>query len=97
MSGRELREKYAQHLGLCALVVDFSQRPDLPRRACDCGLEKAFADDPDVVKALRALRRFHDNSVSGHDRGVILFISAQIQEMFHVRLTEDGGWEWTDE
>ena len=67
----------------------------------------ALADPPDVVVLLRfAKREVRRNrcEAMGCDPLYLLgnsdgfeMIQAWIEDKFHVRLTDDGGWEWTDE
>jgi len=73
-------------------------------------LTKAMADDPDAVAALRILAetaREHEKLMddeaqdwnAGYEYGfydAAVSLAFEIEKAQHVRLTDDGGYEWTD-
>ena len=52
-----------------------------------------LAADPDVVAVLRAIKKLQPDSSCPL---TLSYLAHQIEQQFHVRLTDDG-WEWTDE
>jgi len=70
---------------------------------CQCPacqtVESVIADAPDVVGVLGLILELR-NSVepAGHNlpfRSALDFVYERISGAFHVRLTDDGGYEWT--
>jgi len=73
-------------------------------------LNAALAADPDMVGALRVLAESvaeHDKLKdddgtdwnAGYEYGwydASVSLAYQLEQQFHVRLTDDGGYEWTD-
>ena len=51
-------------------------------------VRQALADDPDVVKLWMTFKDQEWIEVAG--------LKEWIQATFHVLLTDDGGWEWTE-
>ena len=62
-------------------------------QGCHCGLEEALADDPDVVKVLRLIHSDKNDWIPGIS-GVE--VGQWIEQTFHVRLTDDGGWKYVE-
>ena len=61
-----------------------------------CQKRTVLADDPDVVKVLRQVRAAANSTVRGSDERLLNLLADEIAERQHVRLTADGGYEWTD-
>jgi len=92
MSERKLRE-LANHWGNCRL--GHGGEP------CTCGLVEALADAPDLVWLLRWVRHQENHThteVAETWRRKAAFgdVAGAIEAQFHVRLTDDGGYEYTE-
>jgi len=65
----------------------------------------ALADPPDVVVAARKVMKIHaeilgneaPTAYSATACGTLWDVRKMLEATFGFRLTEDGGWEWTDE
>lgn len=96
MSERELRE-FVSHEVDCPMRYSHA-----PLDRCSCGLDKALADEPDMVKHLRWLKaqatwgEQHGSGTAGHWADFCEAMIDRVSKEFHVRLTDDGGWEWTE-
>lgn len=91
MSEKKLREWIESGEGTIVLCP--------PETACaSCQeLYDAVAADPDVVEMLRELEQTFQ---AWRFRDVTEFYDAMrqyLEEKFHVRLTEDGGYKWVEE
>jgi len=101
MSERELRE-FVQHEDWCAITA-YGNGAGV---ACSCNVGPALAAPPDVVEVLRMMSEWKERHI-GSETGyafappdvLLMTLEAAINDIedeFHVRLTEDG-WEWTDD
>jgi hypothetical protein len=103
MSERELREASKRLFYACMILSQRSVEAML-------AVNKALADDPDVVKVgLRAMERARECEQRADrvirdtlEESYLMGMAKAFDEMsewasatFHVRLTDDG-WQWTD-
>jgi len=96
MSERQLRENYAQHRGPCSFIMDFGHRPDVPRKKCDCGLQEALADDPDVVGLLRWAYEQLGYAGGGGEEAALGALIERLEKQVDLS-DEPPGWEWVEE
>jgi hypothetical protein len=105
MSERALR-KIAVHGHACPTESVGRHWPDGKYVYCDCGLDKALADEPDVVKVLRWAKKAHDSYRDEYGNTKpddVAYLNGMksipyfVEREFHLRLTDGGGWEYTDE
>lgn len=69
--------------------------------ACSCGLDEALAEPPDLVVLLRKVKKAEaEYNAIGRAESIwgamtLELVIGEIEKT--VRLTDDGGWEWTEQ